>query len=261
MIEINDQMNRTIRLEQIPMRIVSLVPSQTELLAYLGAADRVVGITKFCIHPNEWYRSKTRVGGTKNVNFDAIEKLNPDLIIANKEENSMADIERLAQKYPVYISDIYVVEDAFLMMEDLGVLLQQEFEANALISQLRLDFKTLPQMQGTVLYFIWANPYMVAGENTFIGAIIRVMGLKNALTDPNSRYPEMSAEEIKTINPTYIFLSSEPYPFKEKDRNELIKLVSSEIKIVDGELFSWYGSRMLEMKKYFEKLADPYCKI
>lgn len=255
MIEIKDQMNRTIRLTETPKRIVSLVPSQTELLFDLGCDNTVVGITKFCIHPNEWFRSKTRVGGTKKVNFQKIDALNPDLIIANKEENSREDIERLAEKYPVYISDIFDPTDAFAMMEDLGLLLNKTEQADRLVSQLKEDLKSIPQMKGSVLYFIWKNPYMAAGKNTYINSILELIGLENAIVDETSRYPDLSIEEIVKINPTHIFLSSEPYPFKEEDIAFLTTAVGAKVQIVDGEIFSWYGSRMLGMKAYFQKLV------
>ncbi len=255
MIELKDQMNRTIRLVETPKRIVSLVPSQTELLFDLGCDTAVVGITKFCIYPNEWFRSKTRVGGTKNVNFQKIEALNPDLIIANKEENSREDIERLAEKYPVYISDIFDPTDAFGMMQDLGLLLNKKEQADRLVSQLKEDLKSIPQMTGSVLYFIWKNPYMVAGKNTYINSILELIGLENAIEDETSRYPDLSIEEIVKINPTHIFLSSEPYPFKEEDIAFLTDAVGAKVQIVEGEIFSWYGSRMLGMKAYFQKLV------
>lgn len=255
MIELKDQMNRTIRLAQTPKRIVSLVPSQTELLFDLDCDDTIVGITKFCVHPNEWFRSKTRVGGTKKVNFQKIEALNPDLIIANKEENSQQDIERLAEKYPVYISDIFNPEDAILMMHDLGLMLNKREQVVRLVSQLKEDLKSIPQITGSVLYFIWKNPYMVAGKNTYINSILELIGLQNAIEDEVSRYPVVSIDEIVKINPTHIFLSSEPYPFQEEDITFLKERTGAKVQIVDGEIFSWYGSRMLAMKAYFQKLV------
>ena len=120
--QFTDQLGRTVKLNDFPKRIVSLVPSQTELLFDLGLEDNVVGITKFCIHPASWIKSKHRVGGTKNLNFKAIEKLKPDLIIANKEENTQSEIERLMNLYPVWISDIGNLDDALRMIVDVGEL-------------------------------------------------------------------------------------------------------------------------------------------
>ncbi len=254
--EFIDQMNRTIRLEKTPRRIVSLVPSQTELLYDLGCKDRVVGITKFCIHPDKWFREKTRVGGTKQLNFDRIAELEPDLIIANKEENTKDDIERLALDYPVYISDISNVDDALKMIQAIGQIVNESNRAQVLSNQILNDYQSWPQLDGKVLYFIWANPFMVAGKNTFIGQVLSDLGLENAIDDPNARYPELTELELSHLDLEYVFLSSEPFPFKEKHIKRLEKLTQSKVLLVDGEMFSWYGSRMLKMKSYFETLVN-----
>ena len=254
MIELKDQMNRTIRLEHFPERIVSLVPSQTELLFDLGLNDRVVGITKFCIHPDEWFQSKRRVGGTKKVNHNGIAALKPDLIIGNKEENSEADIDLLSKEYPVYMSNIYTVEDALQMIADVGTMTNNSEAANAMTMKIRSDFNDFPQIKGSVLYLIWANPWMAVGNNTFIGDIILRIGLKNILDDNTLRYIELTDEQMAELNPDYIFLSTEPFPFKQEHADQLSKITKSKIIFVDGEMFSWYGSRMQEMKPYFTKL-------
>jgi ABC-type Fe3+-hydroxamate transport system substrate-binding protein len=254
--EFIDQMNRTIRLEKTPRRIVSLVPSQTELLYDLGCKDRVVGITKFCIHPDKWFREKTRVGGTKQLNFDRIAELEPDLIIANKEENTKDDIERLALDYPVYISDISNVDDALKMIQAIGQIVNESNRAQVLSNQILNDYQSWPQLDGKVLYFIWANPFMVAGKNTFIGQVLSDLGLENAIDDPNARYPELKELELSQLDLEYVFLSSEPFPFKEKHIKRLEKLTQSKVLLVDSEMFSWYGSRMLKMKSYFETLVN-----
>lgn len=256
--EIIDQMNRTIRLGESPKRIVSLVPSQTELLYHLDCDEEVVGITKFCIHPEEWFRSKTRVGGTKNVNFEKIAELQPDLIIANKEENAQADIEKLCELYPVYISDIFNLEDACQMIADVGQMTGRSEKAKEIVTQVTTDFKNLPSITGTVLYFIWSKPYMVAGDNTFIGFMIKALSLKNAIVDPSMRYQELTEEQIKAINPDYLLLSSEPFPFAEKHVPEFEEFNAGKVVLVDGEMFSWYGSRMLKMKAYFEEVKSAF---
>lgn len=258
MIQVTDQMNQTIRLGKFPRRIVSLVPSQTELLYYLGCEDQVVGITKFCIHPNEWFRSKQRVGGTKNVNFEALHALKPDLIIANKEENSQGDIAELQKKYPVYMSDIFHLEHALKMIKDVGTLVGKFSAADALIQKVNQDFNNFPKFSGKVLYFIWSNPYMIAGQNTFIGDMIERLGFENAYPDPICRYEELTKEEIINLAPDHILLSSEPFPFKENHLLEMAEFYKGRIHLVDGEMFSWYGSRMLEMKAYFKKLRQEF---
>jgi len=256
MIELKDQMNRTIRLENFPERIVSLVPSQTELLFDLDLNEKVVGITKFCIHPDKWFRNKQRIGGTKKLNLDAIKKLNPDLIIGNKEENSEADIVELEKHFPVYMSDIFTVDDALKMIDDVGYMTNSKPKTDKLISQLTVDFNSFPKSSGTVLYLIWADPFMAVGNNTFIGDVINKLELTNVLNQPETRYIELTPEEISTLNPDYIFLSSEPFPFHENHAEALRKISNAKIHFTDGELFSWYGSRMLKMKDYFTTIQN-----
>ncbi len=255
MIEIKDQMNFTIRLEKFPERIVSLVPSQTELLFSFGLDKKVAGITKFCIHPDEWYKNKTRAGGTKNVNFDIIEKIKPDLIIGNKEENSLHDILKLKEKYPVYMSDIFNAEDAYKMIDDIGTLTNSQPVAKNLINDIQKSVVQFPKLNKKVLYLIWADPFMAAGNKTFIGDILKKLGLRNVLEDENLRYIELSAETISELKPELIILSSEPFPFKDEHKRTLRKTSDAQIIFADGEMFSWYGSRMMLMNTYFQQLA------
>ena len=254
MIQLHDQLGNSIHLKSAARRIVSLVPSQTELLHHLGLEDEVIGITKFCIHPDEWFRNKNRVGGTKTVDFEKIRVLNPDLIIANKEENTKEEIEQLQKEFTVYVSDIYTFEDALRMMKDVGQLTSKEREAESLINELNNHIQNLPMLQGKVLYFIWREPYMVVGPNAFIGHVIEKVGLTNVIADRSVRYQELSIEEVKELQADYLLLSSEPFPFNQKHLQEMKQFEPSKVLLVDGEIFSWYGSRMLKMKEYFESL-------
>ncbi len=252
-----DQLNREIELSKNPLRIISVVPSQTELLFDLGLDEEVVGITKFCIHPNEWFRSKTRIGGTKNLNLDRIDELQPTLIIANKEENDQHQIEVLAQKYPVWISDIQTIEDALRMIKQVGLLVNREERANEIIDSISFNRNQqhIKQTNLSILYLIWYNPVMVAGTDTFIHEMIEAAGFKNAIT--KNRYPTLTFEEIQTLNPDVVLLSSEPFPFKEKHIQEMqLILPNANMKLVDGELFSWYGSRILKSFEYFRALNE-----
>ena len=256
--QFTDQIGHQFTLTETPQRMVSLVPSQTELLYDLGLGDRVVGITKFCIHPNKWFNTKNRIGGTKNVNFEKIEALKPDLIIANKEENTKAEIEALQKLYCVYTSDIFKLEDNYKMMEDIGVLTKTENKALEIINQIQEDFNSLKPISNSknkVLYLIWKNPYMSIGANTFINDIINRIGLNHV--EIGNRYPELTENEIQELNPDYILLSSEPYPFKEKHLEELrILCPEAKIILVDGEMFSWYGSRLTKAKDYLVDLIE-----
>ncbi len=236
------------------LRIVSLVPSQTELLFHLGLKDEVVGITKFCVHPNEWFKQKTRIGGTKNINISLINSLAPNLILANKEENTKEQIEALMPHYPVYISDIKTIEEAYTMITDIGALTRTLSKANEIVTDIKLGMDSLVNFTPkTALYLIWKKPYMCAGTDTFIQSMLLKAGFTNICKQ--TRYPALTEEEIIALNPAYILLSTEPYPFKQKDIDSLQLICpNAKIVLVDGEIFSWYGSRMLHTAKYFSTL-------
>jgi ABC-type Fe3+-hydroxamate transport system substrate-binding protein len=241
-------------------RIISLVPSQTELLHYFGLDDEVVGITKFCIHPKEWFNSKSRIGGTKMVHFEKIAELAPDLIIANKEENEKEQIEELAKHYNVWVTDVNNLDDALSMIRDIGKLTGREQNAVALgneiseeFSQLKKDIFSTKKIK--TAYFIWQNPNMVAGGGTFINDMMNYCGFENIFSHLD-RYPQISLDDIKNQNGELIVLSSEPFPFKEKHKEAMQKeLPDMEIKLVEGEMFSWYGSRLLESVDYFRSIS------
>jgi len=250
-----DQLNRQINLLSIPKRIVSVVPSQTELLFYLGLNEELIGITKFCIHPADKFKSTTKIGGTKALDIAKIKALQPDLIIANKEENERGQLEELMQFFPVWVSDIYNLPGAIEMIERVGVLVDRENEAKMLTQTInqRFDKLTVPESNLRTAYFIWRKPYMAAGKNTFIDSMLQKCGLKNAFE--LNRYPEIDAQTLINSRPDVILLSSEPYPFKDKHIAEFKAMVPNAIiKLVDGELFSWYGSRLLYAPEYFEIL-------
>lgn len=240
----------------VPKRIVSLVPSITELLFDLGLADDVVGITKFCIHPKAWVNQKTIVGGTKKIRKETILKLNPDLVIANKEENTKEDIEWLmANNIKVWVSDISTFSDMLAFIKDLGTLTGTPSKAEKLLAELEVEWGNLPKLKGkSVAYFIWKNPNMVAGRNTFIHEVLSILGLINVYGFKN-RYPITDSDELKLLNPNFILLSSEPFPFKTENLDYFQKeLPQAKVMLVDGEMFSWYGSRMLKAPAYFRSI-------
>lgn len=254
-----DQIGHSIHLAQLPQRIVSLVPSQTEYLFDLGLDDRIVGITKFCVHPEEARRRKTIVGGTKNLHHDRIAALQPDLIIANKEENTAADILALQRDYAVWTSDIITLADSYAMMRSLATLTGTEALGQWWLERIQSGFGQLQQHhQRRALYFIWAKPWMVAGRSTFIHQLMHCAGFANAsdqLADP--RYPEVRAEDIAASDAEYLLLSSEPYPFGADHRAEMQALFpTKKVILVDGEMFSWYGSRMALAAKNFEQFQN-----
>ncbi|MBP7808376.1 MAG: ABC transporter substrate-binding protein [Bacteroidia bacterium] len=254
---ITDQTGYKVELNGTPKRIISIVPSQSELLWDLGLRKELVGITKFCVHPDEMYKSIEKVGGTKKLDIDKIRALKPDLIIGNKEENEQEQIEELRKEFPVWMSDIYDLNDAYEMMAALAVITEKQAAAEKIIKTIKDKFSEfdIADFKGKkVAYFMWYTPYMVAAKNTFINHILEKLGMVNAFSYL-TRYPEVNASQIKGTAPDYIFLSSEPFPFKEKHIKELKQICPhAEIVLVDGEMFSWYGSRLQYAPDYFSSL-------
>jgi len=253
---IYDQLNRKVLLNKNPKRIVSLVPSLTELLVYLGLENKIVGITKFCIHPSSLKKTKQIIGGTKKINIKKIIDLQPDLILCNKEENTKEIVESCEHISPVYVSDINTIEQLVHFVSTIGNIFTVSDKSAKLIETLKLqlfDFKNFVKSKPAIktAYLIWKKPWMVAGDNCFINELLALNKFENAFLD-KGRYPIVNDEELNDLD--LILLSSEPYPFKEKDVLELKKITKSNIILVDGEFFSWYGSRLLKAFDYFKKL-------
>ncbi|WP_299362674.1 ABC transporter substrate-binding protein [Winogradskyella sp.] len=254
-----DQLNRKLRLKKTPKRIISLVPSQTELLVDLGLEDLVVGVTKFCVHPQHLRKEKTVVGGTKQVNIQKIEALHPDIILCNKEENTKDMIGELDLIAPVHISDINNLDDCFNLIERYGELFEVSAKASEIINGILKERKLFHNKitsyeKYKVAYFIWKKPWMVAASDTFIDYMIHDAGYINVFQS-EKRYPEIDLNCPELNDVDSIFLSSEPYPFKQKHVLELkAQFPKKNIEIVDGELFSWYGSRLQKSYRYFESL-------
>lgn len=237
---------------EYPKRIISIVPSQTELLFYLGLDDEIIGITKFCTHPHNKVLSKTKVGGTKQLNIELIKELQPDLIIANKEENEQSQVEKLTEVCPVWISDIADLPGALNMIASIGDIVGFITQARALLQAITNEFNKFynTPLNVRTAYLIWRKPYMVAGTGTFINSMLQICGLTNVFN--RQRYPEVSNEMLMDANPDIVMLSSEPYPFREKHIAEIKYILpNAKIILVDGEMFSWYGSRLLFASAYF----------
>lgn len=257
--KMKDQLDRLLAIKAVPQRIVSLVPSQTELLVDLGLEEAIVGITKFCVHPEHLKTHKVIVGGTKQVHFDKIAALRPDIILCNKEENTKEMIGELENIAPVHISDVYTIDDALELIGLYGTLFSKEKGAQQIaleISKRKSEFLDFikDQPKRTVAYFIWKQPWMVAAKDNFINELLQLNDFKNYFEELD-RYPEITLDSAHTESADLVFLSTEPFPFKE----EHIKSVQpyfpkASIVIVDGEMFSWYGSRLLKAFDYFKML-------
>lgn len=236
------------------MKIVSLVPSITEALFDLGLTENeVVGRTKFCIHPQDKIKNVAVIGGTKNINIEKIKALQPDLILANKEENVKEQVEVLMDDYKVMVTNIDTIEDNYYLLKNLGKLFGKEDRAQLfnlkiydILNQAKLDTPV------KAAYLIWNNPYMTIGSDTFIHRILSEIGFENIFKD-KTRYPQITTEDL--ANADVIMLSSEPFPFKEKHIQELqVFYPDKKIMIVDGEAFSWYGTHIAKCEHYFKEL-------
>lgn len=251
-----DQLGREVVLQAVPQRIVSLVPSQTELLADLGLENEVVGITKFCVHPREWFRSKKRIGGTKNIHIEAVRSLRPDLVLANKEENVQEQVEALAAEFPVWTSAIGGLDASLAMIRSVGTLTGRAQRGANIAARIRRAFDGLKNTAPPIpaAYLIWKDPMMTVGGDTFISEMLSRAGFRNVFAD-RERYPAVTPAAILHSGCRVLLLSSEPFPFTEKHVRELAQqLPGVAIRLVDGELFSWYGSRLLHAPAYFKGL-------
>lgn len=257
-----DQIGTTHTFETSPSRIISLVPSQTELLYDLGLEDKIIGITKFCVHPYHFKSTKKSVGGTKKVHFEKIRLLQPDIIICNKEENTLEMVEQLRKICPVWVTNIATIEDNFQMITDFGQLFNCRTESQKWNDKLAFaltDFKNYIKDKEIkkAAYFIWKKPFMVAGSDNFINELLKLNHFENIYQN-KGRYPEIELKKMRLEgDPDLVFLSSEPYPFAEEDAFEIGRHTHhAKTVFVDGEMFSWYGSRLLKAFDYFKKMHE-----
>ena len=258
MMILKDQTSRDMIFNTRPKAIVSLVPSITELLFNLGLKNKIAAITNYCIQPEKKVTQKPKIGGPKSLDIQKILALNPDLIIASKEENNKQQVEFLMNHGNVYVSDVKNFTTALSLIQDIGIITHQKENADNLIKSIKNKFSEL-QIPATkrkrVTYLIWKNPYMSINNDTYIHHMLLLAGLDNVFADKKNRYPEITIQEIQTHNPDYIFLSSEPYSFKDVHVHQFNKIFpNTMIKRVDGKIFSWYGSHLIKAPDYFKHL-------
>ncbi|MEN2767918.1 ABC transporter substrate-binding protein [Ornithinibacillus xuwenensis] len=252
---ITDHLGRTVTFSFPPKRIISLVPAITETMYHIGLEQEIVGRTRFCVHPKDKVKQAENIGGTKEIKLDRIHALKPDLIIAEKEENTKEIVETLEKHYPVYVFEITGMEDVIRMINDLGNITSRTEKSSNLVEQIQSEFQTLPNVSGKrVAYVIWKKPYMVVGNHTFIQSLLSKMGFINPFTEMEGRYPVVSEVDFKQAELDYILLATEPYPFRQIHLEEFQALLPHvQPIIVDGEMF-WYGAKMIEAAPYFKKL-------
>lgn len=257
-----DHVKREISIPYSPHRIVSICPAITETLHALGAGNAVVGRTKYCIFPEEDVKDIAVVGGTKDPDSAKVRALSPDLILAEKEENTRESVELLEQIAPVAVLEVQTVADSFRFIRDLGRLIGREEAAEQLVSEIQRAWQKLPRLDNKrALYLMWRKPYMVVGDTTYIQSVMEHLGLINAAKHMEGRYPAVTSELLQELRPDVLLLSSEPFPFSEKHQRELKDILPNTPSIlVDGEMF-WYGSKMKDASPYFALLGDRLAAI
>lgn len=255
--KVTDHLGRLVEFSYPPKRIVSLVPGITDTLFSLNLQKEVVGRTRFCVHPKGLVDQVLKVAGTKDINLEKIRIVNPDLIFCEKEENTKEIVDQLEKEFPVFVCEIQSVHDVYKMIDDLGALTDRKREAESLRTKIAHGFDRLPRFSGKrFAYVIWKKPYMVVGNHTYIDSVFQSIGFENAFSTYAGRYPVVNEEDLQNAKLDYLFLASEPYPFKDSHREEFLDFLPEvPIKILDGEMF-WYGPRMVEAVKYFQRILN-----
>jgi ABC-type Fe3+-hydroxamate transport system substrate-binding protein len=253
-----DHLDRNVTLVDSPQRIVCLCPSLTETLFAIGAGDRVVGRTRYCIHPEAGVADVATVGGTKKVDVEAVAALEPDLVIAEKEENTQAEVDALGSRWPVFVTDVVDFSSALRAVEDLGELVGCARAASRLTERIRAKFDLIQPLSPPIraAYFIWRHPTRTAGGETYINAVLGRCGFENVCAGIAGRYPEVTIESLLDLGVALVLLSSEPFPFDEGHAREMKGLLPGvEVITVDGEMFCWYGARMIRAAEYLRGLV------
>ena len=237
-----------------PTRVVSLVPSITETLFDMGVWDSVVGVTRYCVHPETATTDKTVVGGTKKINVDVIKQLNPDLVLCNQEENTPEIIHNLESAgIRCHVSFPTDIPTAVQSIVNLSLLFGKEQWAKEWTNQVQTGLQQ-PYVPFRYAYFIWRKPWMISGQDTFITQMLSTVGGVN-VSCTEDRYPEVQISELIRTQCDAFLLSSEPFPFTKKHMLELEShgIEPNKIHFIDGEMCSWHGTRLLRGLEYLRQ--------
>jgi ABC-type Fe3+-hydroxamate transport system substrate-binding protein len=257
-VNITDDLGFRLELKAPPRRIISLVPSWTETLFAMGLGNEVVGVTKFCVEPADGVVSIAKIGGTKNPDLRAIAKLEPDLVIANAEENRREDVEKIREQgVAVFTTYPKTIAGAVESILKLGTLLARESEANAMardivrnVSGIEASVGVWSKLPFRVFCPIWKNPWMAFNADTYAHDVLRMLGFNNIFASAGERYPVTTLAEAIERKPDIVLLPDEPYEFKDRDIEELKKVLPSRlarrVMIVSGRDLHWYGVHMVE---------------
>ena len=247
---VNDARGTAVGLPDRVERVVSLVPSLTEWLVAAGVGERLVGVTDWCSEPAAALAGLARVRGTKNPDLEAVRRLEPDLVVANAEENRKLDVQRLeAGGLAVFVTMPTTVAGAVSELRDLAAAVGDLPGAAALDAELVAAvgdaYRRRPARRVRYACAVWRDPWMWVGRRTYAADLLGLVGGEPVLDDPATRYPKLDPEALAALRPQLVLLPSEPYEFTEADADELAAgFAGSRVELVDGRALTWYGPRI-----------------
>lgn len=254
-----DALGHTFEFSAPPKRVVSLVPSLTEVLFDLGAGASVAGVTSFCIHPPQARETAAVVGGTKNPKVDVIRQLAPDLVYMNLEENLKRHAEAIREFAPVFVTEPKKVADVESLILQLARIHAREREGDAIVSRLAAALEEVRRKarRFTFAVAIWKNPWMWCGGDTYVSNLVAEAGGLNVFAG-QTRYPTLQAEDVvREHRPEVIFLPDEPYLFTDDDAADLrAKTGARVVGPFAGDLFTWHGTRTVEGLAFLRDFLD-----
>ncbi len=251
---LTDELGRTLALRNTPQRLISLVPSLTEYLFYLGLGQRVVGVTDYCIAPAAGVATLPKVRGTKNPDCAAISALQPDLVLMNKEENRERDVLALAEAgLSVYVTDITTVAGARATLARLAELLDCRAQAAGLLAEIDAELALAPPPSVRYAAAIWRDPWMFVGSATYADDLLAHCGGRNIAATWEGRYPRAELAKLAAQQPNLLLLPDEPYRFSAADL-PAVAGVAPRIALCDGMALTWYGPRTHQALRTFRQL-------
>ncbi|MGB2680801.1 MAG: cobalamin-binding protein [Candidatus Competibacter sp.] len=246
-----------------PVRIVSLVPSITELLFVLKLGDQLVGRTHYCIHPPHWVAKVPSVGGTKKVRYARLQALQPTHVIVNIDENPRELADRLtADGFQVIVTHPLTPEDNVPLYRLIGGIFNRAAEAESLVGRFERALAELRQVvwaRRRVLYLIWRKPWMGVNRETYISRMLALVGWETLPVESDERYPKLEMDQTLLDTVDLVLFSSEPYHFLPEDLETFARYYDcplDKLRLIDGEMTSWYGSRAIQGLRYLGQLAE-----